>query len=223
MTPHLVAGLLAMALAGLPVGDPDLGPALTPAPTPALAPALALSPAPTPASGAGAFHLEFRAGIGTGEYHGSSSASNRSAGANWGIRMGFRPLEQLVLSLGYGQSSFGCDGGLCAQSPVTYSGSGIDVEAATDWRAVRFGAGLTRQILGAEWADVEGGRLTSVSAPSIGWFTAMSVDVPVSRRFSVAPGVRYMRHGTDFGSGDSRTTVQMMGDVGIRYRLPSGR
>jgi hypothetical protein len=210
MMTNLVAGLLALALAGLPGGDPDP----TPAPLPVVL---------QPEAGAGAFHLELRAGIGTGEYRGSSSGSNRSAGANWGIRMGFRPLEQLVLSLGYGQSSFGCDGGFCAQAPVTYSGSGIEVEAATDWRALRLGAGLTRQVLGAEWTDLDGVPLTAVSSPSIGWFMTMSVDVPVSPRFSVAPGVRYMRHGADFGNTRSRTTVQMMADVGIRYRLPSGR
>jgi len=210
MMTNLAAGLLAMALAGV-TETPTPGP--TPAPAAAIQPAL----------GGDSFHLEFRAGIGTGEYHGSSSDSNRSAGANWRIRMGFQPLEQLVLSLGYGQSSFGCDGGLCAQSPVTYSGSGIEVEAATDWRAVRFGAGLTRQVLGAEWTDVDGVRVTSVSAPSVGWFMTTSMDVFVSSRFSVAPGLRYMRHGADFGNGSSRATVQLMGDLGIRYRLPSGR
>ncbi|TVP47832.1 MAG: hypothetical protein EA350_04345 [Gemmatimonadales bacterium] len=196
----LAAALLALAMVGIPADRSD-----------------------PPVSGGEAFHLEFRGGIGTGEFHGSASGGDRSAGANWGIRMGFRPLEQLVLSLGYGQSSFGCEGGICAQAPVSYSGSGIEAEVAGDWRGVRLGAGVTRQILGAAWTDVEGARLTSVSAPSIGWFTALSVDIPVSSRFSVAPGVRYLRHGADFGSGVSRTTVQMMADVGVRYRLPAGR
>lgn len=192
---HLVTGLLALALSGAPATDPLPG----------------------------AFHLELRAGLGTGEFHGSASGENRSAGANWGIRMGFQPHDLVVFGLGYGQSSFGCQGGLCAQSPVTYSGSGVEVEAATNWHHLRLGAGLTRQILGAEWTDAEDVTVTAVAAPAIGWFVTLSADVPLAQRFSVAPGVRYMRHGADFGSGNPRTAAQIMANVALRYRLPSGR
>jgi hypothetical protein len=192
---HLVAGLVALALAGGPTEDPGPGP----------------------------FHLELRGGIGTGEFHGSASGENRSAGANWGVRMGFRPLERLVLGLGYGQSSFGCQGGLCAQFPVTFSGRGFELAASADWRAVRVGTGVTRQTLGAEWTDNEGVRGTSESTPSFGWFADLTLDIPVTSEFSVAPGVRYMRHGADFGTGNARATVQVMADVGLRYRLPFGR
>jgi hypothetical protein len=218
MMTAFAAGLLALALAGAPALDPE--PVILPISqwTPGSGPALLQQ-----ARGPGPFHLEVRAGIGTGEFHGSGSGSNRSAGANWGIRMGFRSLEHFVLGVGYGRSSFGCEGGLCAQFPVRYSGSGFEVGAAADWRAVRLGAGVTRQTLVAEWSEGEGVRATSESAPTMGWFADLSVDVPVTPRFSVAPGVRYMRHGADFGTGVSRATVQVMADVGVRYRLPFGR
>jgi hypothetical protein len=169
-----------------------------------------------------AISFELRGGVGTGEYHAFGSAGERTAGGNWRVQLSYSPLPYAAVYAGYGRASFGCEGGFCAQAPVTFAGSGFDAGVLLGWRMLWLQAGVLGHALDAEWQGPDGSTRERASSRT-GVTAAAGVDIPVAAGFSIAPGVRWARHGAAFPPAPSGDVVHVMADVGLRYRIPVGR
>jgi hypothetical protein len=166
-----------------------------------------------------ALGVELRGGIGTGEYHAFGSAGERTAGANWRAQVSYSPLPYAALYAGYGAASFGCEGGFCAQAPVTFTSSGFDAGVLLGWRMLWLQAGVLRHALAAEWHAADG-RPRERASSGTGTTAAAGVDIPIIAGLSIAPGVRWARHGASFPPAPGADVVHVMADVGLRYRVP---
>jgi hypothetical protein len=218
ITAIITALAVAGALGGGSAVPPAPGEAVDARPLPAAVRDTSARRTPGPA-----LSFEVRGGIGTGEYHASSSAGERTAGASWRAQVAFAPVGLASIYIAYGQSNFGCRGGFCAQAPVDFTGRGIDAGVQLHWRALWLQAGALSHSLDAEWPAGDGAGTRQTGRTELGWLLGTGVEIPVAAGFAIAPGVRYMRHAAGFEPAPMENVVHFVGEVGLRYRVPLRR
>lgn len=156
--------------------------------------------------------LEVRGGASAGNHGGAASEFEVLPGAAWGAWVSYAPVERLSVYAGYGRASFGCETGFCGEGGVTFTSRGVDaglrvslpvLPAAGPWVS----AGIVHRTLEADAGAGDDGAGWGFSAGG-------GLELPLGRRLSVTPGVRYVRH----GAGDDDAAM-VVGDVGLRIRM----
>jgi hypothetical protein len=166
--------------------------------------------------------LEVRGGAVAGEWHGASSAGERSAGPAMRVQAAVAPLPFAALYAGYGRSAFGCRGGFCEQTPVDFTSTGFDTGLILRLGGLWVQGGVALPRLDAEWGTA-GGSVQQRAKSEAGLLAAVGLEIPLARGLFITPGARYTRHGAAFGSGGVHDVVQLVGDVGLRFRIPLAR
>ncbi len=172
--------------------------------------------------------LELRLGGARGEVRDSPSGGERSTGGSAGLRGGWPLVPFLHLTGGLTWSAFGCEGGLCVDAPVRFSGMGVEVGLEGRWQWAWAEVGLTRRGLEARWTPSDplfpgggGGEETfRSSAPArMGVIGALGARWEIRPGASLTPGLRIVRHSASFEGGPSSPVTQLHLDVGLRWEL----
>lgn len=159
--------------------------------------------------------VEVRAGASAGNYAGAASEFEVLPRAAWGASVAYEAIDRLAVYVGYSRAGFGCRTGFCTGREVEFTSQGLDagvrfalpvVPAAGPWVS----AGIVHRTLRT---DAEGAT-DADDASGWGFSAGAGVEVPLGRRLSVTPGVRYVRH----GAGDDDAAM-VVADVGLRIRM----
>jgi hypothetical protein len=168
-----------------------------------------------PALSVAGLSAEVRAGAAAGNYAGAASELEVLPRAAWGASVSYRATGRVAVYVEYSRAAFGCESGFCAGREVDFTSDGFGggvryalpvAPAAGPWVS----AGIVRHTLRT---DAEGAT-DADDASGWGLSAGAGVEVPLGPRLSLAPGVRYVRH----GAGDDGVAM-VVGDVGLRIRM----
>lgn len=163
--------------------------------------------------------VEVRGGASAGNYAGAASDFELAPMPSFGAALSYGVTERIGVYAGFSRSSFGCDTGFCVGRGMRFTSQGVDagVElglpvAASPW--IR--AGIVSHSLQYH-ADAAGGSETrdGEEGSGVGFSAAGGVELPLGRRLSVTPGIRYVRYGA---ANDDGVAV-LVGDVGLKIRM----
>lgn len=187
---------------------------------------------PGPGPG-GPLFLEVRGGTGSGQVEGSADGGERQGGRALGLWVGWQLHPQAGVGVGWSRGRFGCEGGLCAAAPVSFTAQGFEIGLEGSWRAARVRTGLLRRDVRASWTPGSGtpafppapgsepGILPAEArgGAGLGGFVEAGGAYPLTERLEAVGRLRYLRHGTRFPDDRSRAVAYGSAEVGLRVRL----
>jgi hypothetical protein len=185
-----------------------------------LLPLLLACLAPSAAAAQG-FTAELRAGAAVGEVTAALSGPQYQPGAAVFASAAWAPVPYVAGFVEYGQGQFGCRDGFCQGNDVRFTSRGAQagVQLSLDPLWVR--AGVVRRTLRSHWGtgagrqQDDGGAGTGAEA---GAGVAFHLPRALLPGVSLAPGVRYARHGGVMGAeGREGNVATITADLGIRW------
>jgi hypothetical protein len=188
---------------------------------PLLATLAALAHAPAADTARAAWHeritFELRGGAAVGEVTAAGSGPQWRPGAAWHAGVAFAPTRLAAIYVAYGQDSFGCDDGLCQNSPVEFTSRGVQaglhITAGLAW--VR--GGVIRNTLHSRWETTDGAQ-RDVGSASTGFEIGAGLALPLAG-VVIAPGMRYSAHtGAVTGASRDDGVGFITADLALRFR-----
>jgi opacity protein-like surface antigen len=176
----------------------------------ALAAAAAMA---VPAAAQRGIAVEVRGGAAAGNFAEAATDFEVVPAPSFGATVSYAATRRVAVYAGYSRSSFGCESGFCAGNEVTFTSQGFDA-----------GVRLSFPVAAGPWArlgvvshslDADGGTADGEAASGVGFELGGGVELPLGRRLSVTPGVRYVR----YGAANEDGVAMLVGDVGLMIRL----
>lgn len=162
--------------------------------------------------------VEVRGGAGAGSYEATGAGFQNAPRGAFAASASYAPLPALSVYAGYSRASFGCEEGFCRGVDPTFttSGVGAGLRASLPLR-LWARAGVVRHQLAV--SSTPGGEgFSDTSDPALGVEAGLGLALPLlGSRFSLTPGVGYLRYGASLDGGDRIAVVTA--DVGLRLSL----
>lgn len=162
--------------------------------------------------------VEVRAGASAGNYAGAASDFTFAPGLSLGLSVSYALTDRIGVYGGISRSGFGCETGFCEGRTVGFVSRGVDAGVelrlplpAAPW--IR--AGLVRHSLRYDAGGIAGEAAEGEEASGVGFSAAGGVELPLGRRLSLTPGLRYVRYGAAADDG----VALLVGDVGLEIRM----
>lgn len=159
------------------------------------------------------FGLEVRGGAAVGSYTATAAGLDMLPALSFGAALETRISGPISAYLAFTRSSFGCEEGFCAARDVSLTSQGLVVGAR--WRPGLpwLRAGLALQSLRLTADDQE-----EKSDLGVGWDLAGGLEIPVTGRSSLRPGLTYVRHAATTDQGDGHVALLAL-ELGVAVRL----
>lgn len=159
------------------------------------------------------FGLEVRGGAAVGGYTATAAGLDVLPALAFGAVLETRVSGPFSAYLGFTRSSFGCEEGFCADRDVSLTSQGLVAGA-------RWGPGLPWLRAGLAFQSL---RLTAddqeeTSDVGVGWDLAGGLEIPVTDRFRLRPGLTYLRHAAATDQGDGHVALLAL-ELGVAVRF----
>lgn len=146
--------------------------------------------------------VELAAGPAVGNYSESGAGLEMEPGPSFVALVEARFREAMTGYLGFTRSSFGCEEGFCIDRDVTLTSQGVVLGGRWTPGLPWVRVGLTVQAL-----DVEAAAASESADAGIGWDLGAGLDIGVSGRTRIRPGLTYQRHGASTALGDGHVAI----------------
>lgn len=151
--------------------------------------------------------VELRGGAAVGNHIPASAGLETLPGPSFSGAVEFTAVPMLSVYVGYVRSAFGCEEGFCRGQDVTFTASGFSGGArihlpGLPWARV----GLVQQSVAAKTESA-----STDEGSSIGAELGLGGTVPISRQFSLLPGLTYRK------AGGAEGTAVLAAEVGVRF------
>lgn len=159
------------------------------------------------------FGLEVRGGAAVGSYTATAAGLDVLPGPSFGAALETRVSGPFSAYLGFSRSSFGCEEGFCAERDVSLTSQGLVA-------GVRWGPGLPwlRAGLAVQSLRLTAAAQEETSDVGVGWDLAGGLEIRVTDRFRLRPGLTYLRHAAATDQGDGHVALLAL-ELGVAVRF----
>lgn len=159
------------------------------------------------------FGLEVRGGAAVGSYTATAAGLDVIPALAFGAALEARLSGPFSAYLGFSRTSFGCEEGFCAARDVSLTSQGLVAGA-------RWGPGLLWLRAGLALRSL---RLTAdgekeTSDLGVGWDLAGGLEITLTDRFRLRPGLTYLRHTAATDQGDGHVAALAL-EIGVGVAL----
>lgn len=168
--------------------------------------------------------LELRGGASVGSYGATAAGRQDEPGPAFAATLHYAPVPRLSTYLGYSRSGFGCTEAFCGGAEVSLASSGV--EGGVRWTLPLplrpwLRAGIVSHSLALTATPEDAAPVRETTSRGFGVEAGAGVEVPLTPRISLAPGLRYLRYDVRSAADGSRSdgVAVLVGDVGLRVAL----
>lgn len=163
--------------------------------------------------------FELRGGSSVGGYEQTRAGVETNPSFSLGLRAEYAVASYLGVYAGYDYARFGCEGGFCQGTTVSFAASGLTTGVRAGW-LTRSGptvhAGLVYHTLSSDAGD---GAYEYTSDRGLGFNAGLGYTISLSPTWHLTPGLSYTRYTVTNDAGADSAVVVLSGSIGLRYAL----